>query len=82
LLDLSLFDNLELARALHAESTGLKKIEKFFLPDVLAVQVVVFPISVRVVRFADGQFISFYWNTPFGIAQGYLNRKDNVVSFT
>jgi len=80
-LNLSLFNNLELAGALHAEPARFKKIKKFFLPDVLAVQVVVFPVSLCVVRFAYDQLISFYRNASFSVAQSYFDRKNNVVSF-
>ena len=76
-----MFNNLELASALNAESARLKKIEKFFLPDVLTVQVVVFPISLRVVRFAHSELISFDRDALLSVAQCYFDRKHNVVSF-
>ena len=44
-LDFSLLNYLELARAVQVEPARLKKIEQFFFADVLAIQVVVLPVG-------------------------------------
>jgi hypothetical protein len=55
LLDLALFNDLELGLGFEAESAALEEVKEFLFSDGLPVECVVFPVGMRVVALADCQ---------------------------
>jgi len=72
-LYLTLLDDLELRIAFEREASGLKQVEELFLPDVLAIDLVIFFVRLAVVALAHHQVVSLDWDAPLTVVQSHLH---------